>query len=403
MDVFVARQPIFDDNQKVVAYELLFRDGFGNAFPGIDGNVATSNVLSNTFFSFEFKEILRNKPGFINFTQELITQKIPLLFPKEDLVIEVLEDVEPAEDVIKALKALKNRGYRLALDDYVHAPKFAPMIDLSDIVKIDFRFNSRAQIASVVQEVRSNRQLTFLAEKIETHQEYELAKKMGFKLFQGYFFSRPEILVSRDISPSQVAKLSLIKELQKSDIDIETVESLVKQDVSLSYKLLKLINSAYFRRPVPVDTIKDAITILGQDELRRFLSIIAVSDLNREKPQELLRRSVIRARMCEKIGTVIPAHFSGDELFTLGLFTLMDAILNSKMEDILSVIGFSDRMNQALLGEVKAFNAVIRMISCFETGQWGAQVFSAISGKGIEKKLPKFYFESVKMANTFFD
>ncbi len=402
MEIFVARQPIFDDWETVFAYELLFRDGLENAFPGINGDIATSNVLSSTFFSFEFMEILRNKPGFINFTRDLIFQETALLFPRQHLVIEILEDIEPSAQIVAALARIKEKGYQIALDDFSFHERFQSMMGLSDIIKLDFKANTKEAISRMVDQIRRTHDIPLLAEKIETHEDYEAARQMGFEFFQGFFFSRPKMLSKKDISLNQMTKLKLISELQHEDLNIRKVETLIKNDLSISFKLLKFLNSAYFKRPNPINTIKEGITYLGVDELKKFLSVVTVSDLNRDKPNELIRRSVVRAMMCEKLGTIIRTEFTQDELFTLGLFSFMDALLDHKMEDILKVVGFSQNMKDSLLGKVKSFNTIIKLISCFERGDWGKSIFKAISGKAIEAKLPGFYFDSIKMANNVF-
>ena len=403
MDIFVARQPIFDSELKVFGYELLFRDRLENVFPGIDGDIATSSVLSNAFFSFELMEILRNRPGFVNFTQKLILQKTALLFPSQHIIIEVLEDIEPSRQIIDALEQMRKQGYRIALDDFSTQQNHMPLVQVSDIVKLDFKLSNKEDIHRLVKQLQENPNITLLAEKIETHQDYREAKDMGFHLFQGYFFSKPEMMSKKDISPDRMTKLRLIDELQYKDLDIRKIETLIKNDVSISYKLLKFLNSAYFKRPVPINTIKDGITYLGVDELKKFISVIAVSDLNREKPNELARRSVVRAMMCEKLGAILHTEFSRDELFTLGLFSLMDALLDHAMEDIIQAVGFSRNMKDALLGDVKNFNTILKLITCFETGDWSENIFKAISGKAVESKLPGFYFESIRMANNVFE
>ncbi|THB72427.1 MAG: HDOD domain-containing protein [Desulfobacteraceae bacterium] len=403
MDIFVARQPIFNTRKNVYGYELLFRDGLKNAFPDIDGDVATLNVLSNTFFSFELKEILQNRPGFINFTRDLLLKKTPRLFPREHVIIEVLEDIEPEPELIETLSELRKTGYRIALDDFLYDEKFNPMIRLSHIIKLDFRTSSENEIQQTINSIKGDSPVKFLAEKIETYDEFQYAKELGFQLFQGYFFSKPEVLSKKDITSNQVVKLKLITELQRRDIDLVRIEDLIKKDVGISYKLLKFINSAYFKTYNPINTIKDAINYLGIDELKKFISVIAVSDLNREKPNELIRRSVVRARMCEKLGTMVRTDFSNDELFTLGLFSFMDALLDHDMEEVLKVIGFSEHLNDALLGSNRNFNTMLNIINSFEKGEWNKKVLQMISGRTIESKLPMIYFDSIRMANSCHD
>lgn len=237
MEVFVARQPIFTLKRKIFGYELLFRLGLENTFPGIDGDIATSNLLSNLFFPFELNEILGNKPGLINFTKKLILQKIPLFLPKEQFIIEVLEDIEPEEDVISALSLFKDNGYTIALDDFVYHRKFDPMIRLSKIIKFDFRATSINSLLEIVSEIKSQYNVTLLAEKVETYEEFEIAKKIGFSLFQGYFFAKPEILSTKGISSNQIIKLKLINEIGQKELNFKKIEAFIKNDAPISFKL----------------------------------------------------------------------------------------------------------------------------------------------------------------------
>lgn len=403
MEVFLARQPIFTPKKKLFGYELLFRLGLENAFPDIDGDIATSKVLENTFFSFELKEVLGNKPGLINFTKKLILQQTPLLFPPQHIIIEVLENIEPDKEVIAALELFKKKGFNIALDDFIYHEKYIPMMELSKIIKFDLIATPLESLTDIVQDIQSNYDITLLAEKVETYEEFELAKKMGFSLFQGYFFSKPEILSTKDISPSHITKLKLINEVGKKDFDLIKIEELIKNDVSVSFKLLKFLNAAYFNRPTPIITIKDAITYLGTVELKKFINIVALSDLGENKPDELIKISILRAKMCEQCGTILKSHFTTEELFTLGLFSYIDAILDSKMTNILENISFSDKMTNALLGKDKEFQKIVTIINSFEKGDWDNNLYNIISGTIIERKLPEFYFDAITTINSFFN
>ena len=195
--------------------------------------------------------------------------------------------------------------------------------------------------------------------------------------------------------------MQLVNEAGRQEIDYKKLEGMIKKDVSVSFKLLKFMNSAYFSRPTPVNTIKDAITFLGVNELRKFINIVAVSNLSKDKPNELIRSSVIRARMCEQCGSVLKTSFTTDELFTLGLFSCMDAMLDKKMDDILKTIMLSDKIKNALLGNDKVFQKILEIIKIVEQGDWENRIYSAISGTKLEKKLPEFYMDSIKMADSF--
>ena len=402
MEIFVARQPVFTAKKKIFGYELLFRSGLQNAFPDIDGDKATSSVLANTFFSFGLKEILGGKPGLVNFTQELLCQKMPLLFPREHVIIEVLEDVEPDHAVVEALREFKAKGYRIALDDFLYDKKFESMIGLSHMIKFDLMATPLDTLTDLVKELNAKYQLTLLAEKVETHEEFEQAKEMGFGLFQGYFFAKPEVLSKKEISTSGITRLRLINEVGRSQIDLAKIEDLIKKDVSISFKLLKFINSAYFRRLTEINTIKDAIIVLGTDELKKFVNVVALSNINDNKPNELIRSSVIRARMCELVGPMLKSGFSTEELFTLGLFSSMDALMDMPMAHILGQVAFSDAMKDALMGKDQAFKKILFIVKLFEQGKWNHKAFKIMEGKTLLKKLPDFYMDGVKMADSLF-
>ncbi len=403
MEIFVARQPIFTTRKTIFGYELLFRQGFENIFPDIDGDTATSNILSNTFFSFEINEITGNRPALINFTKKLILQKTPLLFPYRRIIIEVLENIEPEPEIIAALNEFKSKGFTIALDDFIYHEKFAPMMKLCRIIKFDIIATPLETLETIIKDIKADYNIMLLAEKVETYQEFQLAQQMGFTLFQGYFFAKPEILSKKDISAVHITRLKLINETGRSDPDLEKIENLIKKDVSVAFKLLKFINSAYFKRPTPINTIRDAITYLGTDELKKFINVIAVSDLSRGKPNELVRSAVIRARMCEQCADIFTTDFTGEELFTLGLFSVIDAMLDNEMEEILKNIAFSPKIKNALMGRDKGFNKILDIVVNFEQGRWDNAFYAVMSNTSAERKLPEFYFDAVRMSGSFFD
>lgn len=402
MKVFVARQPVFTAEKKIFGYELLFRQGFENSFPDIDGSAATSSVLANTFFSFELNDILTGKPGLINFTRDLLVKRTPMLFPREHIIIEVLEDVEPDDEVLRALRDFKQNGFRIALDDFVYDKKYNAMIELSSIIKFDLTATPLDTLTPALFSMPVRTPVTLLAEKVETHEEFEQARQMGFELFQGYFFSKPEILSRKDVSSAQIIKLKLANAAAMPDMDLNEVAELIKKDVSVSFKLLKFMNAAYFKRLTPIDTIKDAITYLGADELKKFINVVVISDLNPAKPNELIRSSVIRARMLEQCGSMITTRFSPDELFTIGLFASMDAIMDMPMTDILDTISLSDRIKDALLGRSQSVRNLERLLTHFERGMWDNPLMRLTEDTGLFGKLPEFHLDAMKMANSLF-
>ncbi|MCP4119894.1 MAG: HDOD domain-containing protein [Desulfobacteraceae bacterium] len=370
MDIYVARQPILDRQQRTVAYELLFRDGLENSFPDMDGDTATFRLLSNTFFSMGINWISMRKPVFINFPQALIEHEIPLFFPKKNVVIEVLEDVNPDKKVIRALTRLKKKGFRIVLDDFLYSPELTPLIRNADIVKFDFRGSSIEEIEKMMTALSGFPNLKFLAEKIETHGEFKKALEMGFHFFQGYFFEKPMILTNKSIPVVKISLIRLIAQVSVKEIDFSRLTRMIREDVSISFRLLKFINSAYYRRTIPVDSVKDAVTLMGEREIKKFILLIASAGLAAGKPKEIVATAIITGRMCELLGQEVETGFSDEELFTLGLFRNIDAMLDMPMEEVLRDLPFTRRIKQALLGRNKELAQFFGVITDFMRGDW---------------------------------
>jgi c-di-GMP-related signal transduction protein len=398
MDVFVARQPIFNRKKKLFAYELLFRSGMANGFPGIDGNIATSSLLSTSFFTVGIDKIAGGRKSFINFTEELLIRGTPTLFPHSKIMVEILETVQPTEEIIEVCKGLRNKGYSLVLDDFVYAQKFEPLIELSTIIKVDFRSTPFDEIERMVEHL-SRYSCKLLAEKIETYDEFQKALTIGFVYFQGYFFAKPEVLKNKEIPPSKMAILQLIADINTAEFDVLALEQLINQDVSISFKLLTYLNSAYFRRLQPISSIHQAIAFLGETGFRLFVSLIATSRLADNKPDELIRASIIRARFLEHIGKEM--KMDGSEFFMLGLFSLLDAMLDNSMEYLLGKLPLTDEVNDALINRKGTLFPFLRLAETYESGNWTdfdvAQKQSGISGD----KIIQFYLDAVGCANSF--
>lgn len=400
MEIYVARQPIFNKNKKLYGYELLFRDGLSNAFPDIDDDTATTKLLSNSFFSIGMNQLTSDKTAFINFPQSLLLKKVPMMFPSEKMIVEILEDVDPTEQVISACNEIAGAGYSLALDDFVFKKEMQPLIDLANIIKIDFMLTPIDEIQKIVRHFEG-KNIKLLAEKIETYEEFENALSMGFLYFQGYFFSKPEIFSGKEIAPAKITLLQIVGEANKKECSFEKLEKLINRDVSISYKLLRYINSGFFKRACEISSIKHAIVLLGEMEVKRFISMVATAELASDKPDELVRASIIRARMCELLG--LHSHNGADisELFLMGLFSLIDAMLDNNMEDIMQSLPLSKNIKQALLEERGNLGDYLKLVSSYESANW--EIFSSIiSNINVnEKKLPEFYQEAVSWADSY--
>lgn len=399
MDVFVARQPIFNRQKKIFAYELLFRTSMANVFPDIDGETATSSLLSSTFLTVGIDKISGGHKVFINFTEDLLLRGTPTLLPRQKILVEVLEDVSPTQEIIDACLSLKQMGYELALDDFVFAKHLVPLIEIASIIKIDFRSTPIEEIERLVSAL-SVYPCRFLAEKVETHAEFQKALALGFSYFQGYFFSKPEVLKNKDISSSQLTIMQLICEVNRVEFDIRTLDRLINQDVSISYKLLNYLNSAFFSRLQPLSSIRQAITYLGERGTRLFVCLIATSKLAAHKPEELMKTSIIRARFLEHLGQELKK--SSGEFFMLGLFSLIDAMLDNSMEYLIGQLPLTADVCEALVDRSGPLFPYLRLVELYETGEW-LEIEQALAAIDLTaENIVQFYLDAVAMADSYY-
>jgi c-di-GMP-related signal transduction protein len=397
-DVYVARQPIFDKDKNIYAYELLFRDGTANYVPDIDGDVATTTLLSNTFFTIGMQTLAGGRKTFINFTQNLLEKQVPLLLPKESTVIEILEDVKPGPVLIEACQHMASRGYIIALDDFVYSRELEPLIALANIIKFDFRSTSREQIDAYLKKLSTNN-LRMLAEKVETHDEFETAQKMGFELFQGYFFCKPEIIQGREIQGSQINMMRIMTQVNNDTFSLDELEQLISRDMGIAYKLFKYLNSAFFARASKVSSVKQALVYLGEKEIRRFISLIAMSRLADGKPSELIRAACIRGKFCELLGVDAQEQISASEMFTLGMFSLIDAAIDQPMETILNELPLSRPIKLALIHAKGRLAGYIALVQSYETGQWHRVSRLATALKLNLGTLPTLYLQACQWSD----
>ncbi len=389
MDVFVARQPILDKKLKTFGYELLFRGGLDNLFPDVDGDLASSAVLSNTFLGIGIERLTGGKKAFINFTRDLLLKQVPCLFSPRILFSELLENLEPDEDLLAALTQMSRKGCHFALDDFIFREKNESLMRYAAIIKIDIRQTPLPAAKALIDRL-AGRPIKFLAEKVETRQEYAEALEMGFAYFQGYFFSKPEIISQRSIAPTKLRLLQIIGELNRADAEVGRLEELIKTDVALSYRLLQYMNSAFYNLPNKVSSIRGAIVFLGLNEVRKIVTLLAAAKLAASKPHELIRTSVMRAKLCELVGQ--SAGYRGDpaELFLLGLFSLMDAILDSEMGLIIDQLPISEALKRALIEGEGELADLLGLVTCFEKGQWDSCTYLRESHSVAKPTIEKF-------------
>jgi c-di-GMP-related signal transduction protein len=363
---FVARQPILTVDEKVFGYELLFRDGVEDYFRHADPDLASRSTL-NTAMLLGLDVLCDGRRAFVNCTRDILLKDYITLLPSEHAVAEVLETV-PADDlVVAACRRLKEAGYLIALDDFaVNDPREA-LTDIADIIKVDIRETSEADAAVMVKRYGPWR-CRMLAEKVETRDEFLTAKKAGFLYFQGYFFRRPEILTAHEIPANQLNYLRMLKAVSERELDVREIENLVKSEAALCYRLLRYLNSAAFGFSSEIHSVRHALSILGEREVRRWIRLVATLGAGQGKTSELVLSAMVRARFCELLSPKIP-HGDSD-LFLMGLLSLMDAILEIPMSQVLDHIPIDQETKAVLLGGASRLRPFYQLMLAQESGEW---------------------------------
>lgn len=398
-EVHVARQPIFDNKLNVVGYELLFRSNFINSYNSADGDHATHDVVANSLLLFGLETLTSGKKAFINFTANSLLNNIPAMLPRKLVAVEILEDVIPDAAVIKACKQLKQDGYVLVLDDFAFAPAYLPLVEIADIIKVDFRTTPPAERQQLIRRLQGYR-LKFLAEKVETRAEFEAALQMGYSYFQGYFFCKPLVMSGKNLPGYKVNYLHILQEINRPELEFSQIEAIIRRDVSLSYKLLKFINSSLFGFRKRISSLRQALTLLGQKELIKWVSLLALKGIGDDKPGELILRSLIRARFAESLAAGrMPAALVA-HAFLMGMFSHIDALLDRPLEEILAEIPLDAAIRDAILEKGHSrFSPLYRLIRAYEQGDWQAYA-DCVAELGInEQDVAKSYRESLLWAH----
>jgi EAL and modified HD-GYP domain-containing signal transduction protein len=377
---YVARQPIVDRNINVIGYELLYRNGLENAFPDIDPDLATRYILTEQFLLRQ-KKVLNNKLGFINFHSISLLKKIPLDFSEAKFIVEILESCEPNQELYDLITELKSAGYQIALDDFIPSDKWEIFLDIVDIIKFDIRAFS---ISKAELFIATHRKLPikYIAEKVETYEEFHQAKAAGFDFFQGYFFKKPEIITYKKVTSSLTTCMQLCKAVANSPIDLAKVESIIAKDTVLSFKLLNFVNSCA-RISIPIQSFHQALTYLGEDRIRKFASYTALMGINPKKPKQLFYVSLHRAKFFEILMQKNLSKNITNEAYLCGMLSLIDGLLDGKLESILTPLSLSEPLKNAIINRTGELSPLLELADALDNGDW-EKVTQAESQLGIE-------------------
>jgi EAL and modified HD-GYP domain-containing signal transduction protein len=394
---FVARQPILNRDQNIYGYELLFRSGLENYFRSTHPDQASSSVIADSFLLFGVKSLTQGRKAFINFTHKLITSLSVTLLPQEQVVMEVLEDIQPDDQVIGACRALKQHGYMIALDDFVFSEKLKPLIDLADIIKVDFLATPPLVRKHLVRSY-AHRGIKMLAEKVETHEQFHEAMELGYKYFQGFFFSKPEIVSCSDVPAYKHHYLLLLQEINRPEPDFIKLEEVIKRESSLCYKLLRYLNSAAFAFSREITSIRHALSLIGVEEVRKWASLLVLAGMGEDKPSALVLGSIVRAKFCEDLAPATGLANRAMDLFLMGLLSMMDAIVERPMAEILSELVISRDIKTALLQgrDRNRFRDIYELVLAYERGDWEEISRLAAAMRANEDRIAEAYLAAVK-------
>ena len=361
---FVARQAILDRSQKVFGYELLFRNGIEDYF-NADPELAARSMLDSSLL-FGLNILCHNSRAFVNCTREILLKDLITLLPPTQTVVEILETVEPEDRITAACKRLKEAGYLIALDDFAPNDPRLPLCELADFIKIDIRATRMEERAGMLRRFISTK-CKMIAEKLETPHEFYQARDMGFTYFQGYFFCQPEVVVGREVPANRLRYLRLLEMVSRPEIDLRELEKLLKQEASICYRLLRYLNSPVFGFSLEIKSVRHAMAILGERELRRWIRLIVTVGAAEQGCSELVLMGMTRARFCELLSTRL---LSSNDLFLMGLLSIMDAILEIDMSTLLAQVPVDREIKAALLGQSSSLRPLYQLMLAQESGEW---------------------------------
>ena len=364
---YVARQPIVDRNRKTVAFELLYRDSNDNSFPNVCDDYATKSILMNQFL-FHQKRILDGKIGYVNFGYKSLIERLPFDFPNRFYTIEILEDCAPSDDLFDIVVELKKKGYRIALDDFVPSAEWVRFYKYIDIIKFDI-LNYPLSSAAKDLKFLSSYNIIFLAEKVENYEQFNEAKACGFHLFQGYFFSKPEVLHTKAIDPTLNAKIQLSAAISNETLDIDEIEKIVASNPGLSFKLLSFVNESS-QLKAPIKSLQQALVYLGEDRIRKFVTYVVIKTLNPNKPGILFNMSLQRAKCFELILDAMGLKKQKSLGYLCGMLTLIDALLDVEMESIIKPLNLNSEIKLALLEQKGVLGNIMKLLNAIENSHW---------------------------------
>jgi c-di-GMP-related signal transduction protein len=392
---FIARQPIFDKQPKVFAYELLFRAGPQNIFQ--PRKEASASVIVDSATLFDLQTLTGHAKAFINVDEAAILSGAARLLPANRIVVEILETVSPTPEVIQACAELFESGYTLALDDFEDHPKWEPLLRFVKFLKVDFRGSDADARCAIAKRHQSNG-MQLLAEKVETQADVKEARTLGYSYFQGFFFCKPTMVEGKDIPGSKITYLQLLEAVSAPELSYPRIEELLKREPALVFKLLRYLNSPLVGLRIEIHGIREAIALLGEREFRRWISVVAVVSMASDKAPELIRTALTRAYFCEDLSRLIGMSAQSSDLFLMGLLSVTDALLDRPLEQIISSVPVSAEVRAALCGGTNRFRDVYETLLAYERADWTALSATVARFTSLESQVSGCYLAAAGRA-----
>jgi EAL and modified HD-GYP domain-containing signal transduction protein len=369
MFAFIARQPVLDREKEVFAYELLFRDGKNNCYPDDDRDAATNQLLAKNYLHLGLDDISCNKKSFINFQPERVLQGFPPSLDPENVIVELYDGVFNHDSLLSICKHVHKMGFKLAIEDHRLDPKWHDFLPYIDMIKVNTTESDYDTVAKNVHRYKDTN-VKLIAEKIETQQDFSIYKDMGFDYFQGYFFARPESLTKQNLPTSKLTLVELMGASSSVSFDIDSINSVIEHDVGLSYMLLRFINNPMINKRYQISSLRHALHYMGEVEIKKFIALLALANLSDDKPNELIHLSLVRAKFCDLVGIEKNLGTNPPLGFLVGLFSLLDALLDQDMVSLIDKLPLVDEVKVALCGGQNDLSMYLLLVKAFESGNW---------------------------------
>ncbi|WP_158972226.1 EAL and HDOD domain-containing protein [Paraglaciecola sp. L3A3] len=369
MFAFIARQPILDIDKDVFAYELLFRDGINNCYPSFERDEATNNLIAQKYTTLELDDISCSKKSFINFQPETLMERLNASLNPETVVVELAAEGDAVTNLLDTCKQVKEMGYKLAIDNCRIESKWNKILPYVDMVKVN---TSKSNLNDISENLKQfvDANVKLIADNVNTHDDFNMCRDVGFDYFQGYFFSKPESVTHNNLPTSKLTLVELMGASSSVTFDVESINSIIEHDVGLSYMLLRFINNPTINKRYKITSLRHALNYMGEVEIKKFIALLALTNLSDDKPLELIHLSLVRAKFCDLIGIEKNLGSNPPTAFLVGLFSMLDALLDQDMKILLDKLPLVEEVKVALCGGQNELSIYLMLAQAFESGNW---------------------------------